>query len=281
MWDWRAAIQFIGGGTGTGLLVFAAAAAQGGATWALETLWPALAFVASGLLAVFLELGRRRRAAFVVRNPASSWMTREALLAPPLLGAGLLAAVLRSPALALVAAAIGVGFLYAQARIPREATGIPIWRESLIVPLLISTGLAEGAGAFLMATLVFGEVGSWAPASLLLLIVGRAALWTAYRRRVSRPGAAPVRSVEALAQCDRLLAPAGHALPALAALGALLFPRGVALLGFVAGLSALLGGWYLKLGLITRAAYNQGFALPRTPARAPGHAGPGTKPGWV
>jgi phenylacetyl-CoA:acceptor oxidoreductase 26-kDa subunit len=35
----------------------------------------------------------------------------------------------------------------------------------------------------------------------------------------------------------------------------------------LAGLAALATGWQFKVALITRAAYNQGFALPHLPVR--------------
>jgi phenylacetyl-CoA:acceptor oxidoreductase subunit 2 len=37
----------------------------------------------------------------------------------------------------------------------------------------------------------------------------------------------------------------------------------------------------LKLILVTRAGYNQGFALAHTPIRGSGIAGPAVKPGWT
>jgi phenylacetyl-CoA:acceptor oxidoreductase subunit 2 len=36
----------------------------------------------------------------------------------------------------------------------------------------------------------------------------------------------------------------------------------------------------LKYVLVTRAGFNQGFALARTPVRGWGAAGPAVKPGW-
>lgn len=289
-WDWRAAIQFICGGTGAGLLLFAALAARLEAGWPL---WPAsprpllagvllaLAFIGLGLLSVFVKLGRRWRAAFVVLNPATSWMTREALLAPPALGLGLLAVILNSPALALAAAAFGLAFMYAQARILKEAKGIPIWREPLIVPLISSTGLTEGVALLLVVAAFLGRASAWALAALVVLSLLRVGVWAMYRARLAMPGAAPVQSLDALARCNRLLVPLGHGVPLLAALAALIFPAGELVLGLLAGCTALLGGWYLKFTLIARAAFNQGFALARTPARTPGYAGPGVKPGWT
>jgi phenylacetyl-CoA:acceptor oxidoreductase subunit 2 len=47
------------------------------------------------------------------------------------------------------------------------------------------------------------------------------------------------------------------------------------------GISVFVTGWLLKFILITRAAYNQGFALNHTPVRGSGLAGPAVQPGWT
>ena len=49
----------------------------------------------------------------------------------------------------------------------------------------------------------------------------------------------------------------------------------------IAGLMAFAAGWVLKFIMITRAAYNQGFALPHTPVRGSGLPGGAVKPGWA
>jgi phenylacetyl-CoA:acceptor oxidoreductase subunit 2 len=54
-----------------------------------------------------------------------------------------------------------------------------------------------------------------------------------------------------------------------------------AVLFALAGLSVFATGWAIKFILITRAAYNQGFALPHTPIRGSGVPGPAVKPGWT
>ena len=48
----------------------------------------------------------------------------------------------------------------------------------------------------------------------------------------------------------------------------------------LAGCSVFATGWAIKFILITRAAYNQGFALAHTPIRGFGVPGPAVKPGW-
>jgi phenylacetyl-CoA:acceptor oxidoreductase subunit 2 len=55
---------------------------------------------------------------------------------------------------------------------------------------------------------------------------------------------------------------------------------GLPLLAALAGvLAAATGGWF-KYTLVCRAAFTQGFALPRTPSRGEGKPGPGVQPGW-
>lgn len=90
-WDIRAACNFIGGGTGTGLILLALAAALGGADW-LPALLLGLLFVGFGLTMVLFEIGRPWRALNVFLHPQTSWMTREGVLALPLFGAGVAAA---------------------------------------------------------------------------------------------------------------------------------------------------------------------------------------------
>ena len=55
----------------------------------------------------------------------------------------------------------------------------------------------------------------------------------------------------------------GTAAPLALALAAYWFAEAALL----AGLAAIASGWWLKFALVTRAAFNQGFALPRLPVR--------------
>ena len=86
-WDARAATNFVCGGLGAGLVVATVASGAQGPARVLPLLL-GLGIVACGLASVFAELGRPLRAANVVRNPRTSWMTREALVAPLLFAAG-------------------------------------------------------------------------------------------------------------------------------------------------------------------------------------------------
>lgn len=264
-WDARAAANFICGGTGSGLIVFnAIAAAQGGAVRALWLLGAAL--VAVGLLFVWAEIGRPRRALNVFFNPRTSWMTREAIVAVALLGATVLVfAGVRT--LEWPAALLALAFVVCQGRILRAARGIVAWREPETVPLIVLTGLVEG-GALLVAALALARQNvPWVMPILVALAwlrIGWAAWW---QQRVQRAWAPrPVRALRAMAAPLML---GGGVWAAVALLGAWLMPgeglgRAAQVVG---GLLAAGSGMWFKALLITRGAYNQGFALTNLPVR--------------
>ena len=73
-WDARAAGNFIGGGTGSGLLLWTAIAASGHGTETTPTLLIALACIGVGLFCVWMEIGRPLRALNVFFHARTSWM---------------------------------------------------------------------------------------------------------------------------------------------------------------------------------------------------------------
>lgn len=90
----------------------------------------------------------------------------------------------------------------------------------------------------------------------------------------------PLAALDVLKRAAPSFAFPGTALPLALSLGALLVPAYSTLLAAAGGAFAAAGGWYLKWIIVTRAAYNQGFALEHTAARGGGRPGAGTKPGW-
>jgi len=123
-WDWHVALNFLTGGSGSGLLLVAALGALAGPSLAIPT-WVGLLLVAGGLAQVSLHLGRPLRGLNVLFNPHTSWMTREAFVAGPLLALGGLAALLDSTVVGLLVGLLAAAFLYCQARILKEARGRP------------------------------------------------------------------------------------------------------------------------------------------------------------
>jgi phenylacetyl-CoA:acceptor oxidoreductase subunit 2 len=258
-WDIRAAGNFSFGGSGSGLVLAAAAGFLAGVPSALAVA-AGLVLIGLGLFCVWLEIGRPWRAINVFFHPRTSWMTREALLVPPLMAAGA-AAVLLDIRFVLVAAPFAAGFLYCQARMLYAARGIPAWCQKEAVPLILATGLAEGAGLFLVI--------AGAPPAMIAVALAAAVLREIARefyRRGLVKAKAPAGTLawfslreEKLLTAVRYLA---IVLLALALAGWNLW--GAAALG---GLLALATGWGLKVMMITRAAFTRGHIIKQTPAR--------------
>jgi phenylacetyl-CoA:acceptor oxidoreductase subunit 2 len=244
-WDARAATNFICGGAGSGLLVATAFVPSTRPVVVLV----ALALIAAGLAAVWLEIGRKLRAIHVFFNPFTSWMTRESFAAVIvfLLGGAYLLAQQRFLLYALGIAA--AAFLYCQARILHAAKGIPAWREPRIVPLVVWTGLAEGAGIALVFSVASVSLGILAGA-----LAARLLAWWRYREAVESA---------ALRAPGRVLLWLGTALPLV-----LMLPSDDSLpLRAAGGLAAVLTGGWLKYALVTRASLKQDFSLPHLPVR--------------
>src|SRR5512145_197348 len=186
-WDARAAANFMLGGAGSGLMVAALLVADPSILIIIS-----LVLVASGLTAVWLEIGRKLRAAHVFFNPFTSWMARESLAAAMLFLLGAAFVLSDQPALLYGAAAAAAAFLWCQARILRAAKGIPAWRAPEVVPLIVATGLAEGAGVLALACALPAMHALAQPVTVVLaaLLVTRAVAWRAYRRPLAAPRAA-------------------------------------------------------------------------------------------
>jgi phenylacetyl-CoA:acceptor oxidoreductase subunit 2 len=262
-WDARAAGNFVCGGAGAGLIAFGAIAGADRATltWVIAG---GLALVALGLICVWLEIGRPLRALNVFLNLRTSWMSREALTATLLFPLGVAVAT-GVPGAQWAAAALAFNFVYCQGRMLQGAKGIPAWREPLVIPLIVTTGLTEGAGLFLFASALRGVGTPPLLAILGALVIGRIGLWLAYRRKLNAaPGA-----ITALDKAGWVLQVAGTLVPlallVLMAFGGL--QQTMVPAAAMAGLAAAFAGAHLKLVLVTRAGFNQGFAIAHLPVR--------------
>lgn len=278
-WDWRAATNFIAGGAGGGLLLWASIpVSEPDATRTAILL--ALVLIASGLTCVWFEIGRPWRALNVYRHFAMSWMTREAVVALLLFAAGGLALLTVRPLFVILAGILGLAFLYSQARILAANKGIPAWRHPRSVALMIATGLAEGGG-FLACVLAVSSavISNWILAGLIALIVIRAFVWRMYLGGLVADGA-PDGALRVLNGIAPRFLVFGHVLPALAIVAVLAGMPARAGLLFAAGIMVVASGWFLKFTLVRRAAFTQGLSLLRLPVRGRGVAGPAAKPGW-
>ena len=278
LWDYRAAMNFSMGGMGSGLAVAAY-------LWHVFSSVPEFMLVvvymmaalsmAIGLFFVFLEIGRKARFLYVLLRPQSSWMTLEtyavAVFYPALLAEFFVPHAVLHATIAVAAAA----FLYCQARILYASKGIPAWRAPLIPSMLIATGLFEGTGLLAIAQALAPQtitIGFSLAAVGSLLAIVNAGLWYNYRKTAAERGLSPLARRE-LARISPALHLFGHLIPIVFFLLSLGVTRGSALapmLAGVAGMAAVAGGLLWKFTVITRACYQQGFALAKVPMRGSG-----------
>jgi phenylacetyl-CoA:acceptor oxidoreductase 26-kDa subunit len=263
-WDFRAALNFIFGGAGAGLLVIVAFSGLAGDALRAEVVL-GMALIGAGLTSVWFEIGRPLRAIHVGFNPFTSWMTRESYAAGAVFALGLTAAWLGIPALAQAAALAALVFAYCQGRMLRAAKGIPAWRVPALAWLILTTALAEGAGLFVVVAALFDMPAKGVLGYFSLALVARGLAWSIYRGSVAKSAARP--ALAALDRAGKILVQFGTVAPLALLLLALFAPDIVRIAVCLAGIAALATGWQFKFVLITRAAYNQGFALPHLPVR--------------
>jgi phenylacetyl-CoA:acceptor oxidoreductase subunit 2 len=118
-----------------------------------------------------------------------------------------------------------------------------------------------------------------AAVAAVILTALRSWSWRSYLNALAADGA-PTRTLAVLATYRPWFFAFGLALPVLLMLFAVAVTNGAPLLLAVAGGCIAGSGGLLKFILVTRAGFNQGFALAHTPVRGAGMAGPAVKPGW-
>ena len=274
-WDWRAAMNWMFGGVGSGFVFWLwLFSLPGGFSPELQAglNFAGGAVIAVGLFFVFLKIGRKLRFWRAIFRPQTSWMTRE-LYAVAVFGAAVLAGLVwQSPVVFAVAGLAALGFLACQAMILWRARGIPVWRHPLIPLLILATGLMEGLGLLVLAYVASGQAVTLpmltplgAGLAMLNLI-----LWQAYRRTAASQGIGTL-SRRVLDRIDRILLPLGHGAPlALFLLAAFLDGGSATGAAILAGLLAIAGGAWWKFMVIARASHQQGFAMPMQPQRGSG-----------
>ncbi len=257
-WDLRAAGNFIGGGTGVGLMLWSALALGTGSNNFIP-LALGLGSLSLGLSLVWFEIGKPWRALNVFFHPQTSWMTREGILAGPILASGAAAFWLESIPLTVLTAFLGLVFLYCQGRILKASKAIPAWSNPNIMPLIIFAGLTEGAGMFL----VFGSP----PIFIAIITVVLGVIFEVFYQRYIeslKTRKAPTLSLACLT------GKIAKSTVALRLSGLIIISLGFA--GFenmwpIGGGLLALSGWIFKSLLITKAAYTRGAAIPFTPTR--------------
>ncbi len=275
-WDARAACNFIGGGTGCGLLTWAAIGMMIGLPYFPAALI-GLLLVAAGLFMVWLEISKPWRAFNLFFRPQTSWMTREGIVALPLFAAGAIAVLfdadvrlgleLPSPVIAAdITALLGLTFLYCQLRIIHSAKGLPAWSEARLMPLLGVSGLIEGLGVYLLVLAFLGTVPVLLQIVAIALVIARVIAWYAYLSALAGSGA-PESTMTTLTGVSSGFLTIGHVLPLIILTLGFVAPGMATPLAALAGITAMFGGWFLKIKLVTKAAYIPKFTIPGAPVR--------------
>ena len=274
-WDMRAAMNFILGGLGSGAAV----------TTYIFSLYEDLAFggirmvfsiaaavMAVGLFFVWLKIGRKLRAAYVILRPQTSWMSRE-VYAVAVFAVGLAGSwVLPHNGWLWLAALGAAGFLYAQARILQASKGIPAWRTPRMTWMLVLSGLAEGAGlnAVIAGILPHAlSLGVALPIVGIILLVLSAALWRNYVDNAREYGISQTAR-RVLEKATPRLYVFGHLAPIIAYFWVIAWTDAPIWLLVLPGVLAIAGGAYWKAVVITRAAHQQPFMLAKFPHRGSG-----------
>ena len=296
-WDLRAVGNFSLGGTSSGLLTLLGLIVIAGGGPALPSLEMTLAGVplvfdlyhlgaalmGLGLFSVFLEINRQARFLNVFMGYRTSWMSREAIVAMLFMGVAALKLFAATPALellttagelSLIASLLGAGFLYCQARILQAAKGVPAWRSPVMTWMLVFSGLFEGLGLLVVALWVGGftfppDLAAAAPVAGLVLAAVNGVLWLNYMKHCAE--AVPVETMRVLSRHSSVIQIAGRGVPLMLFAVVLSLPVGSApgLLA-LAGLVAMLGGWYWKAVVVWRACHFQNFHLKSVPLRGSG-----------
>lgn len=258
-WDWRAAGNFILGGTGSALMFMTAVLwFQQTPPVAVSAL--ALAFVALGLFLVWLEMGRPWRFINVLFHPQTSWMTREASVAVILFILAVAGIALDQPLVIGLAGLMGLTFLFCQGQILKASKGIPAWREPTIVPLIMTTGLCEATAILATIAHLLGTLPSWVIYLLIALLALRQTVWRLYRRQLERTNAPP-QTQRILSDISWIQVFIGNLGPALLLIIAV--TGGMINTVLLASMTLLIviSGWLMKFTIVARAAHVQGYAL--------------------
>ena len=266
-WDIRAALNFIGGGTGSGLLIIATVFILLGQTNITAIVAGAIS-ISFGLFMVFLEIGKPWRSFNVFFHPQTSWMTREGIVVMPLFLCVALVIFYAGDPISKVASLLmslfAMVFLYCQVRMINAAKGIPSWSHTDLKPFIFSSGLTEALGIAVCLPGLNTEKGLWLALTIMLLI--RLTFWIVYTRNLNRDRAPEVTCAIFASLYIKVLT--AHILAIVLLIAA--WMTGMLVFSLLAGLLAATTGWYLKAIIIIRAAQTRGFSIPRTPVRGQG-----------
>ncbi len=258
-WDWRAAGNFMLGGSG-GALVFMAAVASYPTSPPQSLGLIALALVGLGLFSVWLEIGRPWRFLNVFFHPQTSWMTREGSVAVVLFVFTFIGIAFKIPFIMGIAGIAGLVFLFCQGQMLKASKGIPSWREPTIVRLIVVTGLCEGTAILLLFLCLQHKVPMELNLACLAFLVTRIFSWLIYRKNLGE-SKVPTVTISTLGKIHSIQIIVGNLMPAMLILLSIAMPELATSTIISATLLIIITGWHMKFTIITRAAQVQGYRL--------------------
>ncbi len=128
------------------------------------------------------------------------------------------------------------------------------------------SGLTEGLGVYLLLTAMLGIMSAVMMALMVIMVIARALAWHAYTAAINR-SSAPEETKAVLTGVRKMFLFSGHVLPVSLIVIAYVWPGVANVLLALAGIAATLGGWLLKVVLVTRAAYIPKTTIPNLPVR--------------
>ena len=258
-WDWRAAGNFMFGGTGSAL-VFMAAISSFPNIPPQPLGFIAMIFVGTGLFFVWLEIGRPWRFLHVFFHPQTSWMTREGSVAVVLFALTFIGIVFKISVIMRIAGIAGLVFLFCQGQMLKACKGIPSWREPTIVLLIIVTGICEGTAILLLFLCLQNKVSVVLNLACLVFLATRIFSWLIYRKNLSDTKV-PTETLSTLGKIHLIQIIAGNLIPAMLITLSMTMPELATPAMISASLLIMIAGWHMKFTIITRAAQVQGYRL--------------------
>jgi len=274
-WDLRAAMNFIMGGLGAGFIIM---------TYLfyltnnltekvmLNIFLVSGIIIAIGLFFVWLKIGRKLRAFYVVLKPQTSWMSREVYAVGLLYLAGFIDYFSPSNFMHLIIAIAALTFLYCQARILHSAKGIPTWRAPKIPWILLATGFYEGFGLLAIYSFIYPQsipLPSILPVGGLVLAAINALLWRNYVMSLGDVGVGQNSQFLLLASTLKIQF-ISYLLPSILVMIFLVWGNEASWTLAVAGILVVVGSINWKIILITKACHQQGYAIAKFPQRGSG-----------
>ena len=228
--------------------------------------------IAIGLFFVWLKIGRKLRAFYVVLKPQNSWMSREVYAVGVLYLAGFIDYLSPSNSIHLIIAVAALTFLYCQARILHSAKGIPTWRAPKIPWILVASGFYEGFGLLAIYSFIYPQsipLPSILPVGGLVLAAINALLWRNYVMSLGDEGVGQ-KSQNLLLASTLKIQFISYLLPSMLAMIYLVWGNEGSWTLAVAGILVVVGSINWKILLITKACHQQGYAITKFPQRGSG-----------